>query len=74
MFTWRFLRETIERAVKSAAQAVLLAWGGGDLIGDLFALDWQIALGAAGGGAILSILTSIVSLPVGADDSPSAIE
>jgi len=74
MWTWIFWRESIERGIKTAAQSVLLAWGGGDVVGDLFAFDYKIALGAAGGGIILSLLTSIISLPVGADDSPSAIE
>jgi membrane associated rhomboid family serine protease len=74
MFTFAFWRQALERALKSAAQAVLLAWGGGDLVANLFELDASIALGAALGGAVLSVLTSIISLPVGEEGSPSAIE
>jgi len=73
MLTWLFWREALERALKSGAQAVLLAWGGGDLIGDLFAFDYKLGLAAAGGGVVLSLLTSIVSVPIGADNSPSLI-
>ena len=73
MFTWRFWREALERGIKSAAQAIVLALGGGKAF-DLFQIDAKIVFGAAAGGFILSILTSIISLPMGADDSPSAIK
>lgn len=72
MWTWKFWREALERAVKSAAQALLLALSG-DKVFNVLQADWQVLVGAAAGGAVLSILTSLISLPVGADDSPSAI-
>lgn len=73
MFTWRFWREAVERAVKSGAQGVLLVWGVGEGFFDAFAMDWQLALSAAVGGALLSVVTSLATLKVGASDSPSAI-
>lgn len=72
MFTKSFWTQTIERAVKSAVQMILLMTAGATGL-DLFTLDWQrLALGAAA-AAILSILTSIGSAPFGAKDSPSVV-
>lgn len=73
MFTWRFWRETLERAVKTAAQMPLVAWGVGDQMLDVFALDLRLGLGVAAGGAVVSVLTSLATIKVGADNSPSAI-
>lgn len=73
MFTRRFGFELVERAVKSAAQAVLVTWGVGDGLLDAFALDWRLAAGVAAGSAIASALTSIASAPFGPDDSPSLV-
>ncbi len=71
MFAWRFWRETIERATKSGAQAVVLALGGGI---NLYEMNVTILLGAAGAGALLSLLTSLATVGVGAAGSPSAID
>ena len=73
MFTWRFWRETIERAIKSGAQAVILALGGSEIL-NLFAMDAVLLLGVAGAGAFLSVLTSLTTVNLGASNSPSAIE
>ncbi len=73
MFTWRFWRETIERAIKSGAQAVILALGASEGL-DLFEMDLLLLLGAAGAGALLSVLTSLTTVGVGASGSPSAID
>lgn len=72
MFTWRFWRETIERGVKSGAQAVVLALGASEGL-NLFEMDFLILVGAYGAGALLSVLTSLATVRVGASDSPSAI-
>jgi hypothetical protein len=79
MHTWRFWRETIERAVKSAAQTPLTVWGVGSLgasagVIDAFDLDWIGVASLAVGAAIMSILTSIASVNIGEGNSPSAIE
>lgn len=73
MMSWRFWRETIERGVKSGAQAVILALGASEGL-DLFTMDFGLLVGAAGAGALLSVLTSLATVGVGASGSPSAIE
>ena len=73
MWTWKFWRETLERAVKTAAQAPLTAWLVGDKVLNALTIDWNTAAGLAAGGAVISILTSLATMKIGADDSPSAI-
>ncbi len=73
MLTWRFWRETIERAVKTSAQFVIGAGILGEGV-DLFTLDLGTVLGFALTGALLSLLTSVATMRVGASNSPSAIE
>lgn len=67
MFTADFWKQAIERAVKTAAQAVILFLGA-DQAFDVVTVNWGNALGIAAGGAVLSLLTSIVSAPFGGDD------
>jgi hypothetical protein len=68
----RFVRETIERAVKSGAQAAILVIGADRL--DAFSTDWVTVAGFAAGGFVLSVLTSLASKPLGPDDgSPSVV-
>jgi hypothetical protein len=70
--TSRFVRETIERAVKSGAQAAVLVIGADRL--DAFSTDWGTVAGFAVGGFVLSVLTSLASKPLGPDDgSPSVV-
>ena len=66
------LRDIAERAVKTAVQSVLLAVAGATGA-DLFTLDWRTIGMAALGGAVLSVLTSIASLPFGPAGSPSLV-
>jgi hypothetical protein len=59
--------------VKTAAQAVLASLGGDAL--SLYEVNPGTALGIAGGAALLSLLTSIASKPIGPDkDSASTVE
>ncbi|MET0419322.1 MAG: holin [Actinoplanes sp.] len=72
MWTRNFWRQTAERAGKTAAQAVLGLW---TLDGfNVLTTNWLLMLGAALGGAGLSVLTSIVTSPVGEPNDPSAIK
>ncbi|WP_199815743.1 holin, partial [Streptomyces griseus] len=48
MFTGKFWRATGERAAKSAAQALLLLWGG-DVVFSAWDADWVTAGGVAAG-------------------------
>jgi hypothetical protein len=73
MFSKTFLRETAERAVKSAAQALLGLWAL-DAGFNVVNADFGMALGIAGGAAVLSVLTSVVSAPFGKGGSPSLVE
>jgi hypothetical protein len=73
MLSKTFWLQAFERAVKSAAQALLLLWGA-DQFFDAMTVDWQGALGVAAGAAVLSVLTSLVSVPVGQSGSPSMVK
>ena len=68
MFTLAFWKAATERAVKTAAQTLVLLIGAGTV--GITALNWPELLGLAGTAALLSVLTSVVS---GATDgNPSA--
>lgn len=71
MFTKRFLRETVERAAKSAAGAVLLVLGAGQV--NALAVDWATVGGFAGGAAVISACMSVASAKVGPSDSASVV-
>lgn len=70
MLTAAFWTGTADRAVKSFAQALLLLWGA-DAGFNLLSINVGSALGVAGGAAVLSLLTSLVSAPVGETGSSS---
>jgi hypothetical protein len=75
IYTFGFWREVSERAVKSAAQGVLLAIGASSATPvDLFALDARVLVGAGLGMGFLSALTSLATKPLGSDkESPSMV-
>jgi hypothetical protein len=74
IFTPRFWVETAERAIKTAAQSAMLAFGASDAFGvDLFALAIGPIFGFAMGGALLSVLTSIASAQIGDRASASMV-
>lgn len=73
MFTLIFWKQVAERALKTGAQA-LIAMFAADKVG-LLDVDWAKAGSVAAMALILSILTSIVSAPVGPDKgSPSLVD
>lgn len=75
IYTIQFWKDTAERAVKSFAQGVILALGGGAV--NVLTIDWLTLAGAGGGAALLSVLTSIVSAGVankGTASMSSAVE
>lgn len=70
-----FWKDTAERALKSFAQGLILALGGGAV--NVLTIDWLTLAGAGGGAALLSVLTSIVSAGVankGTASLTSAVE
>lgn len=72
LFTKLFWLDTVERAVKTAAQAGLLSVGASEAF-NLFTLDLKVFLGFAGGGALLSTLMSVASAGVGDSNSASLV-
>lgn len=77
MFDSRFWIAASERAIKTFAQAAILAILGSGMMSasdpavNAFTVDWLTVLGFGVGGAILSYLTSIISAPFGANPGPS---
>jgi hypothetical protein len=69
MFTTAFWKSAAERASKTAAQAAILVLGADQL--DAFAADWGDVASFAVGGAVLSLLTSIVSAPFASEGTPA---
>lgn len=63
MFTTAFWMAALERAVKTFAQAVLALFSADGL--GVLDVDWGQAASVGAMGAILSVLTSIVSSGVG---------
>lgn len=55
------VQAALVRAVRSGAQAAILVLGTTAV--SLFDADWKTAIGAAGGMAILSLLTSVAFPP-----------
>lgn len=68
----KFAKETIERAVKSAGQAVVLVLGAGQV--QALTVDWQTVGGFALGAIVLSVATSAASFGFGPADSASVVE
>jgi altronate dehydratase len=72
LWTGEFWKQTAERSIKTAAQFGLVAFGGN--LTNAWTLDpWQVT-GAVAAGAVMSVFTSIASLPFGPSDSPSVVE
>ena len=68
MLTVAFWKAAAERAVKTAAQTLILLIGAGTV--GITALNWPELLGLTGTAALLSVLTSLAS--GAADGNPSA--
>lgn len=78
MWTKSFWKKTCERALKTFVQAVIAAFGVGqvgDVVGvNLVGADWVTALSLAGSAAALSVVTSLLSSNLGDPESPSAVK
>lgn len=73
MFSTSFWKGALERAFKSAAQALILVWPIADGLLNLWQVDPVESLGVALGAAVLSLLTSVASLAAGPPESPSLV-
>lgn len=62
LFTRVFWEDAAERALKSGAQAMVLALGGDAF--NVWSIDWQMMSGIGLGGVALSLLTSVASAGV----------
>ena len=71
MLTYAFWRSAVERAVKTFAQTLLALLSVGGI--GLLTAPWTSALSAAGMAAVLSVLTSMTSEPVGERRTPSML-
>lgn len=60
MFTKAFWKDAGERAVQTAAQALLSLWVVGDVLFNAFEIDVTASLGVAAGAAVISALKSLV--------------
>lgn len=69
--TAAFWISTLERAFKTFAQALAAAFGAVGL--GIMDAPWQGALSLGGMAALLSVLSSVVSAPIGPDGSPSLV-
>lgn len=67
-----FWTGTLDRAIKSFAQALLLLWGADEGL-NLLEIQFTQSLGVAAGAAVLSVLTSIVSAPIGEAQTTSML-
>lgn len=72
MWTLEFWKQTVERAVKTAAQAAVAFFIVGETV--VQDVDWAIVGGGAAVAAIASVLTSLASAPFGPADTPSLVE
>lgn len=75
MFTISFWKDALERAIKSAAAAAIIALGLVK-VGAFNALttDWVAVAGISLGGFILSVLMSISSAPLGDKGTASLVK
>ena len=71
MWTVLWWRDAAERALATAAQSLLAAWGVGDGLLNAWELDPMTGAGIAAGGALLSLLKALAATQVGDPDSAS---
>lgn len=72
MYGLSFWKDALERAIKTAAQAVATALGIGGALNQ-FVWDWKLAWQFAVGGLLTSLLTSVASSPIGSKDGTASI-
>lgn len=71
MFSSLFWKAAFERSVKTFAQVLAVALAADGV--NVLTLDWTQSLAFAATTALVSVLTSLASAPVGPDRSPSLV-
>jgi len=69
MFSTLFIKDAAERAIRTAAQALLALWATD--VSDVLAVDWLQAGSVAALAGLTSVLMSIVATGVGDKDTAS---
>ena len=72
-FTRSWLIGTADRMLKSFAASLVLLLGGGTAGLNVLHVDWQQALGTAAGAAVLAVLFSVASAPIGEPGTTSLL-
>jgi len=72
MFTQKFLKDLLERAVSTAAQTAIVAIPAS--IELVQAVRWDVVAGAAGLGFILAVLKGVAASRIGRSDNASLVE
>ena len=71
MFSIPFVKATLERAIKTVAQALIAVFAASQF--NWLSADWQQILAVALSAGVLSVLTSIASAGVGDKGTPSIV-
>jgi hypothetical protein len=71
MWELSFWKKTVERAIRTAAQALLALWG--TQVSGVLDVDWMQAGSVAALAALTSVLMSIIATGVGDHESPSFV-
>jgi len=72
MYTLTFWKDAVERAIRTAAQALLALWAT-DVSGVL-AVDWVQAGSVSALAALMSVLMSVAATGTGSQDSASTLK
>ena len=72
MWSLAFWKDTTERAIRTAAQALLALWG--TQVTGIMEVDWAQALSVAALAALSSVLMSLIATGVGDKGTPSFVD
>jgi hypothetical protein len=72
MWSLAFWKDTAERAIRTAAQALLALWG--TQVTGIMEVDWAQALSVAALAALSSVLMSLIATGVGNKGTPSFVD
>lgn len=72
MWSLKFWRETVERAIRTAAQALLALWG--TQVTGVLEVDWMQAASVTALAALSSVLMSLIATGVGDHESSAFID